>query len=71
MADTLELEKRVQELEIKYTEQQHILNELSEAVFGQHRMLDNLAHGLTLLKQRLESGGGSIDRAADDTPPHY
>jgi SlyX protein len=62
------MEERIVELELRYTEQQALLQELSEVVWAQQRAIDALKLELETLKHRVE-GLPTIGPA--DKPPHY
>ena len=66
------MEKRIAELELRYTEQQHLVEELSSEVYRQQREIDLLKSELNLLKQKLgEVDPGIVDAGRVDRPPHY
>lgn len=63
------MQERIVELEIRYTHQQRMLEELSEVVLEQGRTLGRLTEELAMLRGRLAS---EPDQApANDPPPHY
>jgi SlyX protein len=62
------MEERIVELELRYTEQQALLQEISEVVWAQQRALDALKLELEALKQRIEA---SPTIGPADKPPHY
>ena len=66
-----DLERRVIELETRYTEQQALLEDLSEVLVRQQRTIDLLEAELALLKKRTESEPGLVDAKLDEKPPHY
>jgi SlyX protein len=65
------MDERVTELEIRFTEQQLLLEELSEVLVGQQREVDALKAEVALLKQKLASEPGLVDAADRERPPHY
>ena len=65
-----ELEARVMELELRYTEQQALMEELSEVIAGQQKTIDLLTVELRLLKKKLEGEPGVTDSGAVERPPH-
>lgn len=65
-----DLEQRIVELEARYTEQQDMLENLSEVLIRQQRTIDRLEAELSQLKKRIEEPG-LVDAKADEKPPHY
>jgi SlyX protein len=63
------MEERIVELEIRYTHQQRMLEELSEVVLEQGRALERLGRELETLRGRVEAG--SEEEPANEPPPHY
>jgi SlyX protein len=66
-----ELEARVVELELRYTEQQALLEDLSGVVADQQKTIDRLIAELRLLKKKLEGEPGVTDSGPVERPPHY
>jgi SlyX protein len=64
------MESRIIELELRYTEQQRMLQELSEVVYAQQRTLDALTSELRILREKLPEPG-LVDAAEREKPPHY
>mgnify|MGYP003597232152 CR=1 FL=1 len=65
-------DERVTELELKFTVQEHQLQELSEVLWKQQREIDALHQRLELLAKKLEGdGGGLVDPQQHERPPHY
>ncbi|MGA9525113.1 MAG: SlyX family protein [Myxococcaceae bacterium] len=64
------MEDRIVELEIRFTEQQHMLQELSEVVYAQQRAIDLLTAEVRLLRQKVPEPG-IVDAAEREKPPHY
>ncbi|MBX7098183.1 MAG: SlyX family protein [Myxococcaceae bacterium] len=65
-------DERVTELELKFTVQEHQLQELSEVLWKQQREIDALQTRLALLAKKLEGeGGGLVDPQQQERPPHY
>lgn len=63
---------RVDELELRYTEQQHLIEELSQVLYRQQRELDALTKELEQVKKKVgEFDPGLVDAARDEKPPHY
>lgn len=68
-----EIEARVVELEVRYTHQERALAELSDVVYRQQQVIDQLERRLKLLEKRLvEVGEAPAPRdPKDEVPPHY
>lgn len=66
-----ELAARVQELEIRFSEQQRLLQDLSDVIVAQERTLDALRIVVARLKDKVVSTPGLADADGDDKPPHY
>ncbi|RKH62111.1 SlyX family protein [Corallococcus llansteffanensis] len=64
-------DKRLVELEIRYTQQQELLQELSEVLYQQGRVIDTLRAELDRLKLKLEAEPGLVDARQQERPPHY
>jgi SlyX protein len=64
-------EPRLRELELRFTEQQDLLQELSQVMFQQQRAIDSLSSEVRMLRKRLEAEPGLVDAKRDDPPPHY
>lgn len=66
-------EVRLTELEVRYTLQKELLDELSGVLYEQRRLIDGLLKRLEALERRAQAEGG-VERAIDpeaDVPPHY
>lgn len=65
-------EERLVELELKFTAQERLLQELSEVMWRQQRELDALKTQLDQLAKRTEAQDpGLVDAAIVERPPHY
>ena len=64
-------ESRIVELELRYMQQQDLLQELSEVLYSQGRELEGLRVEVALLKKKLEGEPGLVDAQRQDKPPHY
>ncbi|NBD14479.1 MULTISPECIES: SlyX family protein [Corallococcus] len=64
-------DKRLVELEIRYTQQQELLQELSDVLYQQGRVIDALRAELDRLKGKLEAEPGLVDARQHERPPHY
>ncbi len=65
--------RRIVELEVRYTEQQDVIEQLSDAIYEQQRTLEALRARLAAVEKRGTEGSGA-DSPADpeaDRPPHY
>ncbi|NOK18972.1 SlyX family protein [Corallococcus carmarthensis] len=64
-------DKRLVELEIRYTQQQELLLELSDVLYQQGRVIDALRMELDRLKRKLDAEPGLVDARQQERPPHY
>ena len=64
-------DSRLTELEIRFTQQQELLQELSEVLYAQQRELDALRLEVGQLKKKLEGDPGLVDARQQERPPHY
>lgn len=67
---TAVMESRLDELELRYTELQDLVQSLSEVVYGQQRELDLLRSELAVLRSKVAEPG-VVDARRDEKPPHY
>ena len=67
------MENRIAELEIKFMEQEQILESLSQQVYLQQKEIAMLTQSIQIIKDRMASMAQSpVADAADETPPpHY
>ena len=66
------MRERIVELELKFTEQQRLLQELSEVVYAQGQSLERLEHELAAMGQKLVAmEPGLVDATAVERPPHF
>ena len=70
-SDDAQNDGRLTELEIRFTEQQELLQELSEVLYAQQRELDALRLEVGQLKKKLEGDPGLVDARQQERPPHY
>ncbi len=68
---TSDTEQRLVELEIRFTEQQHLLGELSDVLYAQQRTIERLQSEVHSLQQKLEGDPGLVDANRQEKPPHY
>jgi SlyX protein len=64
-------DKRLVELEIRYTQQQELLQELSDVLYQQGRTIDALRLEVDRLKRKMEAEPGLVDARQQERPPHY
>ncbi len=65
------MDERINELENRYTLQEHALAELSDVVYRQAKELERLTLRLVQLEQKLAGEPGMVDARGDERPPHY
>lgn len=66
------MKERIVELELKFTEQQRLLQELSEVVYAQGRSLERLEHELAAMGQKVAAmEPGLVEATAVERPPHF
>ena len=66
------MEERIVELELRFTEQQRLLQELSDVVYAQSQTLDRLQHELAAMGQKLAAmEPGLVDATVTESPPHF
>ncbi|MCP3142915.1 SlyX family protein [Pyxidicoccus xibeiensis] len=64
-------EKRIAELELRYMQQQDMLQELSTVLYEQEKLIATLRAEVEVLKQKLEGDPGLVDARQQERPPHY
>ena len=66
------MEERVVELELRFTEQQRLLQELSDVVYAQAQALERLQHEVAAVGQKLAAfEPGLVDATTSERPPHF
>jgi SlyX protein len=60
------MEARLDALEIRYTHLERLVDELSQVIFGQQKLIDRLSAEVTLLRNNV-----SGTTAPSERPPHY
>ena len=65
------MEERIIELELRFTEQQAFVQELSDVLIHQQRELNLLRETVQVLRKKLEAEPGMVDATANERPPHY
>jgi SlyX protein len=64
--------RRLNELEIKASYMEDLLDELNLTIYRQQQRIDSLAEQVTQLRQQApEQGGGATRNPQDELPPHY
>ena len=58
-------------LELRFTEQQALLQELSDALYAQQKELDTLKAQVSLINRRLQAEPGLVVATEKERPPHY
>ena len=73
MQDSSPLEQRLNDLEIKASFNEDLLDQLNAQVYRQQQQIEALIAELRQMRDRLpESGGGAEERnLRDEIPPHY
>ena len=66
-----ETESRLNELEIRVTEQDQTIADLNEVVLKQWRKIDVLERRLAKLTEEMEALGEAKPNAPEPPPPHY
>ena len=64
-------EKRLVELELRYTQQQELLQQLSDALWAQQRALDALRSEVGWLRSKLAALEPGLTEGPPEKPPHY
>ena len=64
-------DERLTELEIRFTEQQRLLQELSDVVYAQQRTIYFREAQLQVFRKKLEAEPGLVDAGQQEKPPHY
>ena len=67
------MEERITELELRYMQQEHTIQELNDIVCRQELSIEALKRDLATLKEQLLAISPSVSRAPDqeEPPPHY
>lgn len=66
-----DLEKRLSDLEIKFSYQDEMLSELSLVIAEQQMVIDHLKSMLQAISEQSSDEGAQGRTLADDKPPHY
>ena len=66
------LEDRITELEIKFSHQDQLVDELNKIISNQQISIDKLINEIQNIKISLEGSASQSNRTLeDDVPPHY
>jgi len=65
------MEERIIELELRFTEQQALLGELSDVLYAQGKTLERLQVEVAALRERLAAEPGLVEATDVERPPHY
>ena len=65
------MEKRIIELELRFTEQQQLLGELSDVLYAQGKALERLEAEVAVLREKLAGEPGLVEATVTERPPHY
>ncbi len=72
MQDSSTTVHRLNDLEIKASYTEDLLDQLNLTVYRQQQQIDDLARELLRLRQQVPEGGGAAPRnLRDELPPHY
>jgi len=65
--------ERMTELELRFMQQEHSIQELNDTVYRQERAIERLEREQSLIREQLRLLAPSINRSADEEepPPHY
>ncbi|EQC49000.1 SlyX family protein [Bacteriovorax sp. BSW11_IV] len=66
-----ELEKRLSDLEIKFSFQDEMLSEMSMVIAEQQMVIDHMKNIIRELSEQSTGGAQEGRTLADDKPPHY
>lgn len=65
------MEERLNELELRFTEQQALLQELSDVIYAQSLQLEGLQASLAMVQKKVAGEPGLVDANEKERPPHY
>lgn len=67
------MEERINELELRYMQQEHTIQELNDIVCRQELMLEQLRRDFATLKEQMMTMSPSVsgDSSQEESPPHY
>ena len=64
-------DERLTALEIKFSHQDFLVNELNKMVADQQQLIDKLIKEIQQIKIAMDGNGQSTRTLEDDVPPHY
>ncbi|AMM24783.1 SlyX family protein [Variovorax sp. PAMC 28711] len=70
-ADHAAVDRRLENLEIKASYTEDLLEQLNLAVYRQQQVIDSLALQVAQLRQQSPEQGGGARTLLDELPPHY
>ncbi len=65
------IEDRLTELEIKFSHQDHLVEELNKIVSTQQQLIDKLIKEIQDLKVSIDGNNQATRSLEDDVPPHF
>lgn len=66
------IDKRLNDLEIKASFTDDLMDEINQTLYRQQQQIDHLTRELlTLREQSADTGGQSVRSMGDELPPHY
>lgn len=65
------LERRIEELEVKASFADDLLDQLNLTIYRQQEQIDGLIQQLARLRQQMPEAGTGARSAGDERPPHY
>jgi SlyX protein len=67
------MKERITELELRFMQQEHTIQELNDTVYRQERAIERLEREQSLIREQLRLLAPSINRSAEEEepPPHY
>jgi len=67
------MKARITELELRFMQQEHTIQELNDAVYRQERIIERLEREQSLIREQLRLLAPSINRGVEEEepPPHY
>lgn len=64
-------EQRLIEIETKISHQEALLEDLNQVICRQQETIDLIETKLKALIERFREGGGNVEIAGNEKPPHY
>jgi len=72
MEQTQDIDRRLNELEIKASYADDLLDQLNMLIYRQQQQIDSLVEQVARLRQQgAEAGAGGPRNLRDELPPHY